>query len=56
VLVAVLLRSWAFYALVFAGTLLFFGSILPLVDALMIFGDQRRCLHDHLAGTKVVVA
>lgn len=53
---AVLLRSWAFYALVFVGTLLFIGSILPLIDALMIFSDERRCLHDHLAGTKVVVA
>jgi uncharacterized RDD family membrane protein YckC len=53
---AVLLRSWAFYALSFVGGLLVVGAILPLVDALMIFGDQRRCLHDHLAGTKVVVA
>jgi uncharacterized RDD family membrane protein YckC len=52
----VLLRSWAFYGLVFVGGLFVIGSVLPLVDALMIFGDERRCLRDHLAGTKVIVA
>ncbi len=30
------------------------GSFLSLVDALFIFGAERRCLHDQLAGTKVV--
>jgi len=30
------------------------GSIIGLIDILMIFGEERRCLHDHLAGTKVV--
>lgn len=30
-------------------------SYLTLVDALMIFRKDRRCLHDMLAGTKVVV-
>jgi uncharacterized RDD family membrane protein YckC len=53
---AVLLRSWAFYALAGVGSLLVIGSVLPLIDALMIFADDRRCLRDHLAGTKVVVA
>jgi uncharacterized RDD family membrane protein YckC len=27
-----------------------------LVDNLFIFRDDRRCVHDHLAGTRVVVA
>ncbi|MFO7565134.1 MAG: RDD family protein [Enhygromyxa sp.] len=53
---AVLLRNWAINALTLVGSLLVLGSVLPLVDALMIFGDERRCLHDHLAGTKVIVA
>ncbi|WP_437550615.1 RDD family protein [Sorangium sp. So ce367] len=32
------------------------SSIVNLVDGLMIFSDDRRCLHDRIAGTKVVVA
>ena len=32
------------------------GQILSLVNALMIFKADRRCLHDHTAGTKVVIA
>lgn len=53
---AVLLRSWVYWALVVFGSVIVIGSVLPLVDALMIFGDERRCLRDHLAGTKVVQA
>ena len=34
----------------------FVGPIVSLVNPLMIFGDERRCLHDHIAGTKVIVA
>jgi uncharacterized RDD family membrane protein YckC len=30
------------------------GNILALVDVLFIFSKDRRCLHDHIAGTKVV--
>lgn len=30
------------------------GSFLPLVDALAIFRNDRRCIHDLIAGTKVV--
>lgn len=30
------------------------GSIIGLVDALFIFRDDRRCLHDLIAGTRVV--
>ena len=25
-----------------------------LIDALMIFGEEQRCLHDHIAGTIVI--
>ncbi len=30
------------------------GSVLGSLDVLLIFGAQRRCLHDYLAGTRVV--
>lgn len=32
------------------------GAIVVLVDVLMIFRDDRRCLHDQIAGTRVVIA
>ena len=32
------------------------GAIYALVNVLFIFGDERRCLHDLIAGTKVVEA
>ncbi|OYT86356.1 MAG: transporter [Burkholderiales bacterium PBB6] len=32
------------------------GQIIGLIDALMIFGKSRRCLHDLIAGTVVVKA
>jgi len=32
----------------------YLGFIFVLVDALFIFSEQRRCIHDHIAGTKVV--
>ena len=32
------------------------GRLLVLVDVLMIFRKDRRCLHDLIAGTRVVVA
>jgi uncharacterized RDD family membrane protein YckC len=34
----------------------FVGSLFPIVDACFIFGDERRCIHDLIAGTKVVNA
>ena len=30
------------------------GSILALLDVVWIFRDDRRCIHDHIAGTMVV--
>jgi uncharacterized RDD family membrane protein YckC len=32
------------------------GSLLPLVDVLFIFRKDRRCVHDLIAGTKVIKA
>jgi uncharacterized RDD family membrane protein YckC len=32
------------------------GQILPLIDVLFIFRKDRRCLHDLIAGTRVVRA
>jgi len=32
------------------------GVLFTLVDILWIFGEERRCLHDCIAGTKVVEA
>lgn len=32
------------------------GYLYVLVDACMIFGDSRRCLHDRIAGTRVIKA
>jgi uncharacterized RDD family membrane protein YckC len=30
------------------------GSLVAIVDVLFIFGQENRCLHDHLAGTWVI--
>lgn len=37
-----------------AGVIPVVGQILPLLDVLFIFREDRRCLHDFIAGTKVV--
>lgn len=34
----------------------YLGMIYGLVDALFIFRESRRCIHDHIAGTMVVTA
>lgn len=47
----VIAREWATLLL---GMVPFFGRLVTLVDALMIFGSEQRCLHDALANTKVV--
>ncbi len=36
------------------GLIPLFGTLLGLVNALFIFRSDRRCLHDHLAGTIVI--
>lgn len=47
----VLLRSWV---VGFINIIPVVGSIFPLLDALFIFGDEHRTLHDMIAGTKVI--
>ena len=37
-----------------AGRVPMVGGILRLVDILAIFRADKRCIHDHLAGTKVI--
>jgi uncharacterized RDD family membrane protein YckC len=32
------------------------GGIFTLADILFIFGEENRCIHDYIAGTKVVAA
>lgn len=38
----------------FVGSVPLVGPIFSLLDALFIFREDRRCIHDHLAGTSVV--
>lgn len=47
----VILRVWVMGLL---QAVPFVGSIIPLVDALMIFGEEHRCMHDQIAGTRVI--
>jgi uncharacterized RDD family membrane protein YckC len=50
---AVLLRAFVNGLI---GAVPYLGMIYSLVDILMIFRDDRRCIHDLIAGTRVVVA
>jgi len=47
----VVLRSWL---MAFLTNIPLFGAFIGLVDALMIFGHERRCLHDRIASTDVI--
>lgn len=38
------------------GAIPYLGLLFSLVDACFIFRDDRRCIHDHIAGTIVVKA
>jgi uncharacterized RDD family membrane protein YckC len=51
-------RVWLVRSLVtgLLGKVPYVGSIFALVDILFIFSPNKRCLHDLLAGTKVVTA
>jgi uncharacterized RDD family membrane protein YckC len=50
---AVAMRAWLPGVI---GAIPYIGGFFSLVDVCMIFGEERRCLHDQMAGTKVVVA
>lgn len=49
----VVAREWLVLLLGFVPVL---GMLFRLADAILIFGDERRCLHDYLAGTQVIPA
>ena len=34
----------------------YIGPYLALADIVFIFGEERRCIHDLIAGTKVIIA
>ncbi len=43
------------YSLIVVFNLIpFIGGFVNFVDSIFIFGNGRRCLHDHFAGTKVI--
>lgn len=42
------------YAPTWVISLIPYVALLGIVDILFIFGPQRRCVHDYIAGTKVV--
>lgn len=52
----VLLRNWVLGAATGVLNILCLGWTLSLLDKLLIFGPERRCLHDQIAGTRVVSA
>jgi uncharacterized RDD family membrane protein YckC len=37
------------------GSIPVLGSVIVLIDAVLIFQKDRRCIHDHIARTRVVV-
>lgn len=45
-------KRYGFYTLV--ALIPVVGSYLSVVNVLFIFGKERRCVHDHVAGTRVV--
>jgi len=49
----VILRSWVIGLI---GNIPLVGGLVALINPLMIFGEERRCLHDHIASTRVIVA
>jgi uncharacterized RDD family membrane protein YckC len=53
----VVLRAWAMAGIIAVVNLVtcgFLGWVVNVVDAAFIFGDDRRCLHDQIAGTDVL--
>ncbi len=50
---AVLLRWWA---MILIGNIPVVGALVSLADPFLIFAEDRRCIHDHIASTKVILA
>jgi uncharacterized RDD family membrane protein YckC len=48
----VALRNWVPKVI---GAVPYLGMIFHLIDCLYIFREDRRCVHDHIAGTRVVL-
>ena len=48
---SVFLRNWVPKLI---GSVPYLGMLFSLIDSLFIFRDDRRCIHDHIAGTRVV--
>ncbi|MCO5170179.1 MAG: RDD family protein [Planctomycetes bacterium] len=51
----VILRNWIYF-IVGNPVLTWIALLFRFIDGVMIFGDDRRCLRDWLASTRVVVA
>ena len=49
----VLLRVWI-TGVLGSFVLSWIGCLFWIIDSCMIFGQERRCLHDHIASTRVV--
>jgi uncharacterized RDD family membrane protein YckC len=49
-----LLKRYATYLL--PGQVPLIGQLFSFVNVAFIFGKQKRCIHDHVAGTKVINA
>jgi uncharacterized RDD family membrane protein YckC len=47
----VFLRNWISKLI---GSVPYLGTVFHLADCLFIFREDRRCIHDHIAGTRVV--
>jgi len=45
---------WRFTPMMLVAQIPYVGVLLGLADSLFIFREDRRCLHDHVAGTRVV--
>lgn len=52
----VILRNWVLGLITGVLNQCCLGWVMGLADVLFIFGAERRCLHDYIAGTIVVVA